>query len=51
MTIENHKTFSARYKKAFNRKARHRLLKSVDKTLVLLPASNNDLVMQWKGAF
>lgn len=48
---ENLKTSSAKYKKAYNRKARDRQLKAGDKVLVLLPTSNNKLLMQWKGPF
>ena len=51
MAHENLKAASARYKKAYNRKARDRQLKVGDKALVLLPTSNNRLLMQWKGPF
>lgn len=51
MAHENLKIASARYKKAYNRRARDRQLKAGDKVLVLLPTSNNKLLMQWKGPF
>ena len=51
MAQENLKTSSARYKKYYNSKARDRQLKAGDKVLVLLPTSNNKLLMQWKGPF
>ena len=46
MAKENLKTSSARYKKHYNSKARDRQLKAGDKVLVLLPTSNNKLLMQ-----
>ena len=51
MAQQNLKTSSARYKKYYNSKARDRQLKAGDKVLVLLPTSNNKLLMQWKGPF
>ena len=51
MAHENLKAASARYKKAYNRKARDRQLKVRDKALVLLPTSNKRLLMQWKCHF
>lgn len=51
MAHENLKTDSTRYKKAYNRRAHDRQLKAREKFLVLLPTSNNKLLMQWKGPF
>ena len=51
MTQENLRKSSARYKKAYNRKARDRKLNIGDKVLILLPTSNNKLLMQWKGPY
>ncbi|XP_041379582.1 uncharacterized protein LOC121392444 [Gigantopelta aegis] len=42
---------SQRYRKYYNRRTRDRQLKVGDKALVLLPTSNNKLLMQWKGPF
>ena len=48
---ENLGKSSARYKVAYNRKARDRQLKAGDKVLILLPTSTNRMLMQWKGPY
>ena len=48
---ENLVKSSARYKVAYNKKARDRQLKSGDKVLILLPSSTNRMLMQWKGPY
>lgn len=42
---------SARYRVAYNKKARDRQFKSGDKVLILLPLSTNRMLMQWKGPY
>ena len=49
MALENLRTASARHKAAYNRRACDRQLKTEDKVLVLLPRSNNMLLLQWNG--
>ena len=40
-----------RYKKCYDRKARSRKYRVGDQVLILLPTSNNKLLLQWKGPF
>ena len=40
-----------RYKKNYNKKTKNRLFSKCDKVLVMLPTTNNKLLMQWKGPY
>lgn len=48
---QNLKQAQARYKTAYDRKARDRQFKVKDKVLLLLPTSHNKLLLQWKGPY
>ena len=41
----------SRYKKLYDYKAKERTFSRGDKVLVLLPSSENKLIMKWKGPF
>lgn len=45
------KQSQARYKTAYDRKARDRQFKVKDKVLLLLPTSHNKLLLQWQGPY
>ena len=42
---------SEEYKHHYDKKSRRRVFKAGDKVLLLLPTSQNKLLMQWKGPF
>ena len=51
MAKENLERASRRYRTYFNRKAKDRNMSVGEKVLVLLPTSNNKLLLQWKGPY
>jgi hypothetical protein len=48
---ENLEKSSLKYRTYYNKGARNRDMKEGEKVLVLLPTSNNKLLMQWRGPY